>query len=480
MKLDFCDENGYNEFLKIKKLFNEFEMTCPFLPKIHLKKALELKGDFVVLKIKEGLINRKPDLDGIVTELIEVLVEYKKKGFSINVIGSKILELIRSKIEGTFTCGRQLESLIPECEEFKDFQVDLLNILTELVLTKAANCKKTVEFSEFITEAINLNVKSLSLKPNVMGYFEFLKLTKLQDPRDFTQAVETCLATLKNRIAPGEDVKGKLQMIRFIVNEGKSLKMGIEFAVELFSKSDFNSSLVLDELLSLIEENTSSNKIGDEIESFIMKFLDQIRLNKKVQRGVLETLLRLAEKSSTVKENYLRCEEILKVIKGLNFGFDEGLNVKLIKCYLKLDKLNEAKSALEMIEEIHHQRDLGLLKLELYLRSQDDFNALEMIENLSKEDSLIRAEHFLILFNELKVRLNSEMKMKLLKSAKEKLGDHEGSLLVDILRGIVSLVYDCVLESGLTREYQQELESCFINSKRDAYYKYFYKSFFSE
>lgn len=470
MKLDICEERGcrHNELTEIKKLFSEFEMNCQFLPKIHLKRALDLKGEFVVLKLNDGLINRKPDLDRIITELVGVLVEYKKKGVSINVIGSKILEMMRSNIELSFKCGKQLESLIPECEEFKDFQVDLLNILTELTLKNAMNCKKNLDFSMFTTEAINLNVKSLRLKANVMGYFEFLKLTKLQDPCDFTQAIETCLATLKNRIAPSEDIRGKLQIIRFIVNEGegKSLKMGIEFAIELFSNVDFNTTLILDELLSLIEENPATNHVGDlqsEMESLLMKFLDQIRLNKKVQRGVLETLLRLAEKNSTVKENYSRCEAILKVIKVLNFGFDDGLNFKLIKCYLKLDRLSEAKSTLEEIESINDgfSDTFSLLKLEAALRSQDDFTAFEMIEKLSK-DSRIRAEHFLILFNELNIRLNSEMKMKLLKSAQDR-GD--SSFTIDIMRGIVSLVYDGVIESGLTTEYKQELESCFIKSK---------------
>ena len=467
MRLDGCEENAFAELISVKRLFSEFEITCPFLPKIHLKRALELKGEFTVLKLKAGLINNKPDLDGIVTELIEVLVEYKKKRFSINVIGSKILELMRSNIEGSYNCGKQLEALVPECEEFKNFQVDLLNILTELTLTKAANCRKTIEFSEFITEAINLNVKSLGLKANVMGYFEFLKLTKLQDPSDFNQAIETCLATVKNRIPPGEDVRGKLQIIRLIVNEGKNLKKGLEFAIDLFSNSDINTTTVLDEILSIIEENNNNN-LQIEIESFLLKFLDQIRLNKKVQRGVLETLLRLAEKNSTTRENYLRCEEILKVIQGLNLNCGEcegeGISIKLVKCYLKLDKLTEAKEALEECDCC--SKDWCLLRLEAALRSHDDFNALEIIENLSR-NSKIKAEHFLTLFNELKVRLNSEMKMKLLKSAQEKdIASGMGGLTVDILRGIVSLIYDGVIESGLTTEYKQELESSFIKSTK--------------
>ena len=80
--------------------------------------------------------------------------------------------------------------------------MDLLNTLTELTLNLAIESKRSIkQFSELITDAINLNVRSLALKPNVLGYFEFLKLTRLQygniNSSDFDQAIETSLLTLK-------------------------------------------------------------------------------------------------------------------------------------------------------------------------------------------------------------------------------------------------------------------------------------------
>lgn len=461
-----CEEdnqmNVLNHINQIKKLFNELEVTCPFLPKAQLKRSLELKGKFTLLKLKDAIINERMNLDQNITDIIQILVEYKKKSFNISQFAASILDVFKTQVH-SLTAGSQLESLIPECEEFKDFHVDLLNILTELTLNLAIECKKNAKFSEYVTDAINLNARSLNLRPNVMGYFEFLKLTKLQeDPRrkgvDFDQAIETCLMSLKNRVSPNEDIKGKLQIIRLISNETKSIERAVKFASELFVNCDFNDSgpMIFEEMITLIEEDEKLNSFK-EIEGFLEKFTDHLRSSQRNQECVLGTLFRLAEKNWTLKKDYKKSEGLISIIQ--NFGFnddDEGIKLKMAKCYLRLDKLKEAKDIMESIQ--NETRDNVLVLLEMYLRAQDEFNASECIERLLR-DPTVRQEHFLNIYNLLKERLSSEIKMQLLKSAQGKMITEDSRMKIDILRGIITILYDCVIESGLTLEYKRELES---------------------
>ena len=460
---DYNQMNVLNEINCIKKLFNELEVMCPFLPKAQLKRSLELKGKFVVLKLKDAIRSKRANLDH--TDIIEVLVEHKKKSFSINMIGQSILRIFRSQ-EDSLICGKQLESLLPDCEEFKEFHVDLLNVLTELHLNLAIEAKKTAKFSEHVTDAINYNVRSLNLKSNVMGYFEFLKLTKLQeDPSrkggggDFEQAIETCLHSLKNRIGPNEDISGKLQIIRLIVNETRNLRIGIDFSIELFGNCDFIDSgpIILEEMICLIEEMEKRDLYNVLVDGFLSKFTDQFRRN---QKSVIETLLRLSEKNWTVKKDFKRTEELLMVIKEVGtIDDDETLQLKTAKCYLRLDKLNEAKKILEGLPHLCAGREYLLVSLEAFLRSQDEFNASECIEELMR-DPTVRHEHFLNLYNLSKVRLSIEMKMKLLKCSQLKMNgdDHDEGIKINIMRGIISILYDGVIESGFTSEYKEEME----------------------
>ena len=349
MRLDQveCEVDKSIHLIQIKRLLSELEVTCPFLPKNQMKRLLELKGEFIIQRMRESLKTNASDvlLNQLITEQVEILVECKKKEFSINnTIGPRLLELFRSVPSLKFI--KDFESLIPQCENFKDFHVDLLNILTELNLNSAIDCKRSVkQFSELITDAINFNVRSLALKPNVMGYFEFLKLTRLQcgnfNNSDFDQAVDTCLSTLKNRINPSEDIRGKLQIIQLIINETGKLEKGIKFAIELFSNCDFNSygNLVMEELLETIEGH-KIECLHDTITVLLERFSDQLRSSKKCQICVLETLLRLAEKNSTVKGDFQRAEEIFRVIQNLNADYSPDLKLKMVKCYLRLDKLN--------------------------------------------------------------------------------------------------------------------------------------------
>lgn len=457
MRLDQLKDDR-SHLAQIKRLFSELEVTCPLLPKNQTRRLLELKGEFHIHKMRE---NGQETMCQIIRQQVEIFVECKRKGFSINnQIGPRVLKFFRTvPSTKSLQFGKELESLLPDCDEFKEFHVDLLNILTENTLNCAIECKRNMkQFSEMITDAINWNVRSLALRPNVMGYFEFMKLTRLQCGNssrsdDFDQAIETCLLTLKNRINPNEDIQGKLQIIRLIVNETGKLEKGIEFACELFVNCDFNNcgSLIMEELLCIID--SSSNDNSANIETLLERFSDQVRGSKKCQICIVETLLRLAEKNFTVKGDFQRAEELFKVIKNLQS--DDSLKLKMIKCCLRLDKLSEAKAELDLMTEDSLQ--LLLLKLEAALRSQNEFDSLSLIEKLL-ENPENRSEHFLSLFNLLKTRLPAELQMKLLQAAKSSTGN------IDIERGIIGLLYDGILESGLTEEYKTELSKCLHSS----------------
>ena len=477
MRLDqvgFEADKSFN-LVQIKRLFSELEVTCPFLPKNQMKRLLGLKGEFLVYKMQEAMKNPEKNLPSrLITEQVEIFVECKRKGIDINnLIGPKLLGLFRDAPSiAALQWGKEFEFLIPECAEFTKFHVDLLNILTEITLNNAIDCKRSMkQFSELITDAINLNVRSLALRPNVMGYFEFLKLTRLQcadtlnSTNDFEQAIDTCLLSLKNRINPNEDVRGKLQIIQLIVNETGNLEKGIKFAHELFINCDFSScgSLIMEDLLCIIEDNHSiGSAVGKIITELLEKFSDQLRSSKKCQICVIETLLRLAEKNSTIKEDFQRAEEIFKVVQNLNSKETDEvkLKLKMIKCYIKLDKLSDAKAELDLITE--DSINVLLLKLEAALRSQNEFDSFSFIEKIL-ENSESRSENFLSLFNQLKTRIPTELKMKLLQAAK--LCGPTGESVIDIERGIIGLLYDGILESGLTEEYKIELNKCLVQRK---------------
>ena len=471
MRLDLLEQKEGDLFERdlnsINRFFHELEITCPFLPKSQIKRSLELQSDFALLKLKNGIYYEKMNIDQLITKMIELFMDHKKKGAKIDRIGSKVLEMLRKK--RSLTCGKQFEALIPECEEFKEFHVDLLNIVTELTLDKAIESKKTIQFSELITEAINFNVRSLNIRPNVMAYFEFLKLTKLQDPKNFIDAVKTCLLTVKNRIAPNEDIRGKLQIIRLIVYETGKLEDGLTFAEEVFVNCDFNEfgPVISEEILCLIDEtdntmnhnkNETKQNIREKLESFLTKFGDLLRTSVKSQNSVVDTLLRIAEKNFIVSEQFSKAEEILLVIQGLGTD-DYRVKLRLVRCFLRLDKLEEAKESLENLlnGDIKNKRDIIQLQLELALRNQDDYEALSSIEQL-KDDPLSRSEHFLVYFNLLKARLSPEMKMSLLKGAQSKFTvNDDKDMKIDILRGIISLLYDGIIESGLS-PYKSDFE----------------------
>lgn len=458
---------------QIKRLFNELDITCPFLPKNQVKRLLMLKGEFIVYKIKCSIEDNNcnsENIGNLIIEQVDLLVECKKKKININtLIGPKILELFRNS-NVNFEVGKEFESLIPECEDFNDFHVDLLNILTETVLNSAIECKRSQKrFSELITDAINYNVRSLSLRPNVTGYFEFLKLSRLQSTgkasEDFEEAIKTCLFTLKNRINPNEDIKGKLQIIRLIINETENLEKAIKISHEMFINCDFNNCgcLIMEELLEACESSGSkdNNLLYDNLTLLLSVFVDQLRTSNTAQICVLETLLRLAEKNSTVKGDFESAEEIFKVFQNLNAQvYSENLKFKIIKCYLRLDKLKEAKIELDLIND--ENLNILLLKLEVALRSQNEFDTLNYIERILANPER-RSDHFLSLFNLLKTRIPSELKMKLLQAAKISGGSNE--FLIDILRGIIALLYDGILEIGLTEEFKAELENCLLQRK---------------
>lgn len=475
---------------QIKRLFSELQVTCPFLPKNQMKRLLELRSEFLIQKMRTG--GSDDQLNQLIMEEVEILVECKKKGFNANtLIGPKLLELFRGNTVN-LKFGKDFASLIPESEEFKELQVDLLNTLTELTLNLAIESKRSVkQFSELITDAINLNVRSLALKPNVLGYFEFLKLTRLQcgsfNSTDFDQAIETCLLTLKNQINPNENIRGKLQIIQLIINETGQLEKGINFAIELFSNCDFstNGPLIMEELLEAIERHGNDQNSYQMITEMLEKFSHQLRTSKKCQIGVLETLLRLAEKNSTLTGDFRRAEEIFKVIQSMDSDYRASeLKFKMIKCYLRLDKLSEAKAQLDQLDSLDQLDNMGsvssnesdtlLLRLEYALRSQNEFDSLNLIEKLTEVPEG-RSEHFLNLYNILKSRIPSELKMKLLQAAKS-LCKPNGPNVVDIERGIVGLLYEGILENGLTEGFKVELESSLKNSKfiRDSDIHVFY------
>ena len=478
MRLDQVEANVDKSvhLSQIQRLFSELQMTCPFLPKNQMKRLLELRSEFLIQKMRSG--GSEDQLNQLIMEEVEILVECKKKGFNANtLIGPKLLELFRGNTVN-LKFGKEFASLILECEEFKELQVDLLNTLTELTLNLAIESKRSIkQFSELITDAINLNVRSLALKPNVLGYFEFLKLTRLQygniNSSDFDQAIETCLLTLKNRINPNEDIRGKLQIIQLIMNETGKLEKGINFAIELFSNCDFsgNGPLIMEELLEAIERH--GKDLFQMITELLEKFSDQLRSSRKCQIGVLEMLLRLAEKNSTVIGDFRRAEEIFKVIQNLNSDYRASeLKFKMIKCYLRLDKLSEAKAHLDQLDQLDpNESDTLLLRLEYSLRSQNEFDSLNLIEKLTKIPES-RSEHFLNLYNILKSRIPPELKMKLLKAAKS-LCNLSGPNVVDIERGIVGLLYEGILENGLTEGFKVELETSLNNSIYNDIFIYF-------
>ena len=136
------------------------------------------------------------------------------------------------------------------------------------------------------------------------------------------------------------------------------------------------------------------------------------------------------------------------------------LKLKMIKCYIKLDKLSDAKAELDLITE--DSINVLLLKLEAALRSQNEFDSFSFIEKIL-ENSESRSENFLSLFNQLKTRIPTELKMKLLQAAK--LCGPTGESVIDIERGIIGLLYDGILESGLTEEYKIELNKCLVQRK---------------
>lgn len=479
MRLDQLRDDK-SHLVQIKRLFSELVVTCPLLPKNQTKRLLELKGAFHIHKMRDclglgsGSGCQEEMMSQLISEQVEIFVECKRKGLSINnQIGPKVLELFRtvpSTTTKSLQFGKEFESLLPECEEFREFHVDLLNILTENTLNCAIECRRNMkQFSEMITDAINWNVRSLALRPNVMGYFEFLKLTRLQcgntvgNSSDFDQAIETCLLTLKNRVNPNENIRGKLQIIRLIVAETGKLEKGIEFACELFANCDFNNCgcFIMEDLLCIIDENSSNNSSSSPIIKLLERFSDQVRESKQSQTCIIETLLRLTEKNFTVKGDFQRAEEIFKVIKNLNSDSDStSLRLKMIKCCLRLDKLSEAESELDLMAGDSLQ--LLLLKLEAALRSQNEFDSLSFIEKIL-ENSEGRSEHFLGLFNLLKTRLPAELQMKLLQAAKS--SDDKSGMIIDIERGIIGLLYDGILESGLTEEYKTELDNCLHSSK---------------
>ena len=472
MRLDQVEANVDKSvhLSQIHRLFSELQVTCPFLPKNQMKRLLELRSEFLIQKMRTG--GSEDQLNQLIMEEVEILVECKKKGFNANtLIGPKLLELFRGNTVN-LKFGKEFASLIPECEEFKELQVDLLNTLTELTLNLAIESKRSVkQFSELITDAINLNVRSLALKPNVLGYFEFLKLTRLQcgniNSSDFDQAIETCLLTLKNRINPNEDIRGKLQIIQLIINETGKLEKGINFAIDLFSNCDFSSNgpLIMEELLEAIARHGNDLNLFQMITELLETFSDQLRSSKKCQIGVLETLLRLAEKNSTVIGDFHRAEEIFKVIQNLDSDYRASeLKLKMIKCYLRLDKLSEAKAQLDQSDQLDpNGLDTLLLRLEYALRSQNEFDSLNLIDKLT-EIPEGRSEHLLNLYNILKSRIPPDLKMKLLKVAKS-LCKLSGPNVVDIERGIVGLLYEGILENGLTEGFKVELETSLNNSK---------------
>jgi hypothetical protein len=456
MRLDLieCSSNVIEAERLIKQLLSEFEMTCPFIPKIQRNRALELKADFVVFKLKDRIKNGKMDLDQVIAELTDVLIDHKKKAISIDRCGCKILEILRQNRSLGVT--KQIEALLPECEELNGFHVDLLNVATELTLDLAIQSRKTIKFSEFITEAIHLNVRSLGLRPNVMGYFEFLKLTKLQDPRDFDQAIETCLLSIKNQVPPNEDVRGKLQIVRLIANETGDLKKSLEYSESFFSNCDISlfGSMIFEDLLRLIDEVPSSKSVKDLLEQLLSQFHDRLLTCEKLQISVQECLLKMAEKNFTVNENVQRTMEFLEMAQNLNISTGR-VSSKMIKCLLKLDKLNEAEELLEEIND-NQDTDVVLMKLDHALRSQNEFKAAEQLEML-RQDSSVRVEHLLSIFNSLKPRLTPEIQMNLLQTAKSKLNARSGcDMKIDILRAIVSILYEGIIESGL-EPFKEEL-----------------------
>lgn len=459
------DCNLRMEMSKIRRLFGELETSCPFMPKQQAKRCLELKTDFIILKLKSN-----GGSDESITEMIEILVEHKRRGFKIEA--SKILDFFKS-VDGTITTASKLESLLPDCEEFLNFHIDLLNVMTELKLNQASLVKKTANFSQLVTDAINMNVRSLALKPNVMGYFEFLKLTKLQNPSDFGEAIELCLNNLKNRISPNEEIIGKLQIIRLICNESGDLRKSLQFAYEIFRACDFDSDgpIVIEELLNLIESNAKpSDSLLKEMEDFILNISTWINSNRKCHETIASTILRLAEKNSSVKSDYERSVALLSVLKGLGVMGDEKINKKLLKCYLKLDKLDDAREIIDSSADLSDTSNI--LRLEFYLRIQNEVEAFVALDELISDESC-KSEELLILYNQLKARLNSDVQLKILQTAEQKiikkrriLNASEQKMRIDLIRAKISIIYSGVIESGLNEDYQKVLESYFSDGNR--------------
>ena len=415
---------------KTEKLIAELKVTCPFMSRADRKQVLQMEGDLALLK------------EASESELISILLAFKTANANPEAFAAKIIAFVQER--KMFELAERLEAALPSADCFLALQVDLLNSLTEMALESATLKRTKADFSHFLTKAIQFNTKSMRLRPNVMAYFEFMKLTKLQSPNDFADCVQMCLSEIKSKIGANEDILGKLQILRLIGNES-SLTEALKAGQELFKGCDFSKwgVMIVEGLMDVAfdidcERSDLLQKLLEDYESVILPDLHFIKAK----------LLKLAERLIENRKNLLCAEKYLMLSRLLPVE-DDQLRLKTAKMYMKLQKYDLVR---QLQEDSTSTEGWQYISLELALINREN----EAVANLLNGRFSL-SELFCLFKIAQKYKADEEVQLKLLLKAKEEATDDPINS-VAICKAILGLYYDVIVSNGL-ESYTQDFES---------------------
>ncbi len=422
---------------KAGKLIAELKMNCPFMSRADRKQVLQMEGDLVLLKESDE------------SELVSVLLAFKGANTTPDAFAGKIVAFIQQR--QAFELAERLEEALPAADCFLSLRVDLLNSLTEMALETASSKRTKSDFSFHLTKAIQFNTKSLRIRPNVLAYFEFMKLTKLQSPKDFPDCVQMSLGEMKTKIAANEDILGKLQVLRLIGNEA-ALTEALQAGKKLFQGCDFSKFgvMIVEGLMDVIfdvdaERSDLQQKLLEDYETIILP--DLIFIKAK--------LLKLAERLIENRKN-LPCAEKYLMLSRLLPVEDDELRLKTAKMYMKMQKYDLVR---QLQQESTSREGWSFVSAELALINKET----EALCNLLN-DRFNLAELFSLFKIAQKCKADEEIQLKLLLKAKE---EAEGDIVntIAISKAILGLYYDVIVANGL-QSYLQEFESILQERKK--------------
>jgi hypothetical protein len=287
-----------------------------------------------------------------------------------------------------------------------------------------------------------------------MAYFEFMKLTKLQNPNDFADCFQMCFGEMKSKLGANEDILGKLQALRLIGHEA-SLPEAIKIGQELFKGADFSKwgVMIVEGLMDVIfdvdcERSDLLHKLLEDYEGVIVADLHFIKAK------LLKQAERLIEnrKNMTCAEKYLMLSRLLPIE-------DRQLRLKTAKMYMKLQKYDIVRELQHQDESSTTNQEWSFISAELALINGE----VEAISDILNKDQLSLSELFCLFKSAQQSKADEGVQLKILLKAKEE-ARADLSNSVAICKAILGLYYDVIVSNGL-ESYVQDFESILQESK---------------